>query len=193
MESFVTDANTWREHQDEVPTMEFYETDELGNQLDNWIGPSVSCLMAMCRAAGFARVEFLHTTGLSRGGRVPSEVGSRSRRMPARRAGTAGGGEFTDLRRQFFHAQGGIPHLLVPHREGQRHARSSCGWKWDLRCSSTVREAGRKRILARQLPPAARPARGWNAVRLRFADSYIRQRHAAYRGGSAAARRATGS
>ena len=67
VESFVTDANTWREHQNEVPIMEFYETDELGNQLDNWIGPSVSCLMAMCRAAGFARVEFLHTTGYHAG------------------------------------------------------------------------------------------------------------------------------
>jgi tRNA (mo5U34)-methyltransferase len=67
VESFVTDANTWREHENEVPTMEFYETDELGNQLDNWIGPSVSCLMAMCRAAGFARVEFLHTTGYHAG------------------------------------------------------------------------------------------------------------------------------
>src|ERR1022692_3257363 len=67
VESFVTDPNTWLEHQDEVPTMEFYETDELGNQLDNWIGPSVSCLMAMCRAAGFARVEFLHTTGFHAG------------------------------------------------------------------------------------------------------------------------------
>jgi tRNA (mo5U34)-methyltransferase len=67
VESFVIDASTWREHQDEVPTMEFYETDELGNQLDNWIGPSVSCLMAMCRAAGFARVEFLHTTHLHAG------------------------------------------------------------------------------------------------------------------------------
>jgi tRNA (mo5U34)-methyltransferase len=52
VESFVTDADTWQEHRQEVPTMEFYETDELGNQLDNWIGPSVACLMAMCRAAG---------------------------------------------------------------------------------------------------------------------------------------------
>jgi tRNA (mo5U34)-methyltransferase len=67
VESFVIDADTWQDHRDEVPTMEFYETDELGNQLDNWIGPSVSCLMAMCRAAGFARVEFLHTTGLHAG------------------------------------------------------------------------------------------------------------------------------
>jgi tRNA (mo5U34)-methyltransferase len=67
VESFVIDAGTWQDHRDEVPIMEFYETDELGNQLDNWIGPSVSCLMAMSRAAGFARVEFLHTTGMHAG------------------------------------------------------------------------------------------------------------------------------
>jgi tRNA (mo5U34)-methyltransferase len=67
VESFVTDADTWREHQHEVPTMEFYETDELGNQLDNWIGPTVACLMAMCRAAGFARVELMHAGGFTAG------------------------------------------------------------------------------------------------------------------------------
>jgi tRNA (mo5U34)-methyltransferase len=67
VESFVTDAETWREHAAEIPTLEFYETDELGNQLDNWFGPSVSCLMAMCRAAGFARVEFLHAAGFTAG------------------------------------------------------------------------------------------------------------------------------
>jgi tRNA (mo5U34)-methyltransferase len=67
VDSFVIDGSTWQEHQDEVPIMEFYETDELGNQLDNWIGPSVTCLMAMCRAAGFARVEFLHTTEMHAG------------------------------------------------------------------------------------------------------------------------------
>jgi tRNA (mo5U34)-methyltransferase len=67
VESFVTDAETWRDHAGEMPTLEFYETDELGNQLDNWFGPSVSCLMAMCRAAGFARVEFLHAAGFTAG------------------------------------------------------------------------------------------------------------------------------
>jgi len=67
VESFVTDAETWREHVEEIPTLEFYETDELGNQLDNWFGPSVTCLMAMCRAAGFARVEFLHAAGFTAG------------------------------------------------------------------------------------------------------------------------------
>lgn len=37
--------------------MEFYETDELGGQIDNWAGPTVNCLGALCRAAGFVRVE----------------------------------------------------------------------------------------------------------------------------------------
>jgi tRNA (mo5U34)-methyltransferase len=37
--------------------MEFYETNELGGQTDNWYGPSTGCLVALCRSAGFARVE----------------------------------------------------------------------------------------------------------------------------------------
>src|SRR5436190_6903529 len=45
VESFVIDADNWQQHKNDVPVMEFYETDELGNQLDNWIGPSVTCLM----------------------------------------------------------------------------------------------------------------------------------------------------
>ena len=60
VESYVTDAESWREHEDAMPTLEFYETDELGGQLDNWFGPTVSCVAGMCRAAGFARVEVLH-------------------------------------------------------------------------------------------------------------------------------------
>jgi hypothetical protein len=61
VESFVTDGDTWREHPEDIPTLEFYEGYELANQFDNWVGPSVACLLAMCRAAGFARVELLHT------------------------------------------------------------------------------------------------------------------------------------
>ena len=38
--------------------LEFYETNELGGQTDNWVGPSLPCLLAFCRTAGFARVEF---------------------------------------------------------------------------------------------------------------------------------------
>ena len=39
------------------PLMEFYETGECGGQTDNWVAPNLSCLMAFCRSAGFARVE----------------------------------------------------------------------------------------------------------------------------------------
>jgi tRNA (mo5U34)-methyltransferase len=59
IETFVTDGPTWREHLADIPTMEFYETDELNGQMDNWVGLTVGCLLAMCRAAGFARVELL--------------------------------------------------------------------------------------------------------------------------------------
>jgi tRNA (mo5U34)-methyltransferase len=37
--------------------LEFFEYDEFGGQFDNWFGPTVDCLTAFCRTAGFARVE----------------------------------------------------------------------------------------------------------------------------------------
>src|ERR1700682_5353542 len=37
--------------------MEFYETGEFGGDFTNWSGPSLPCLMAFCRTAGFAHVE----------------------------------------------------------------------------------------------------------------------------------------
>jgi len=43
------------------PVMEFYESEEFGGQTDNWCAPNLPCLMAMCRTAGFARVEHLTT------------------------------------------------------------------------------------------------------------------------------------
>jgi hypothetical protein len=42
---------------DQRPVMEFYETNEFGGQTDNWVAPSLACLQAFCRTAGFARVE----------------------------------------------------------------------------------------------------------------------------------------
>jgi tRNA (mo5U34)-methyltransferase len=59
VDSFVIDEDSFREHGGAMPTMEFYELDELQNQFDCWTGPTVNCLLAMCRAAGFARVELL--------------------------------------------------------------------------------------------------------------------------------------
>jgi SAM-dependent methyltransferase len=49
--------------------MEFYETDELGGQIDNWCGPTTACLMAMARSAGFPRVDFKYVDS-RRGGLV---------------------------------------------------------------------------------------------------------------------------
>jgi tRNA (mo5U34)-methyltransferase len=63
----VVDSFVLREHHrpgenvESRPLMEFYETDEFGGQTDNWSGPTLPCLMAMCRAAGFARVEHRST------------------------------------------------------------------------------------------------------------------------------------
>jgi len=63
VESFVIDAESWKEHQGAIPTLEFYENFELGNQYDNWSGLTVACLLAMCRAAGFCRVELMFAGG----------------------------------------------------------------------------------------------------------------------------------
>ena len=54
VESFVTDE----EPAGTIPAMEFYEGTQLAGQFDNWVGPNISCLLAMCRTAGFARVDF---------------------------------------------------------------------------------------------------------------------------------------
>jgi hypothetical protein len=54
VESFVTDDQPFGT----IPAMEFFEGTQLGGQFDNWVGPNISCLMAMCRTAGFARVDF---------------------------------------------------------------------------------------------------------------------------------------
>lgn len=42
--------------------MEFYERTELGGQLDNWCGPTLECLVAMCRSAGLAQVNVIDMT-----------------------------------------------------------------------------------------------------------------------------------
>jgi len=69
IESYVSDEGDLAA----APLMEFYETTELRGQFDNWVGPNTSCLMAFCRTAGFARVQFhsvlnhrAHVTGFRR-------------------------------------------------------------------------------------------------------------------------------
>jgi tRNA (mo5U34)-methyltransferase len=53
VESFVAAADPAVRHR---ACLEFYETTELGGQLDNWYGPTPECLLALCRSAGFAQV-----------------------------------------------------------------------------------------------------------------------------------------
>ena len=45
------------------PLMEFYETNQLRGQLDNWVGPNTACLLAFCRTAGFAGVRLESVLG----------------------------------------------------------------------------------------------------------------------------------
>jgi len=151
--------------------MEFYETDELGNQLDNWIGPSVSCLLAMCRAAGFARVELLHTTGYHAGVAcfrkwepVPAEVKRPAPEFLAVANTRTTGVNFSTRKEEYIScwfrtAQApvtrdqlrlevggfGVPALYVRPDEGGK-------WMANFR-----------------LPPGL--GSGWSPVRLRFADS----------------------
>lgn len=60
IDTFVIDAQNPLSN--ELPQAEYYERNELAGQLDNWWGPSISCVKAWARSAGFAEVELLSTT-----------------------------------------------------------------------------------------------------------------------------------
>jgi tRNA (mo5U34)-methyltransferase len=60
VDSFIV-VDEGGERRSPIPWMEFYEHTELANQVDNWVGPTLPCLLALCRSAGFARVEYLGT------------------------------------------------------------------------------------------------------------------------------------
>lgn len=61
VESFVCDGDRPPEERARNGCyLEFYETDQLGGQIDNWVGPTANCLLALCRSAGFALVELTH-------------------------------------------------------------------------------------------------------------------------------------
>lgn len=63
VESFVCDGHLSDAERAAGPvTMEFYESDELGGQIDNWVGPTQNCLLALCRSAGFVRAEFRYVS-----------------------------------------------------------------------------------------------------------------------------------
>jgi tRNA (mo5U34)-methyltransferase len=170
VESFVTDGDTWQEHLGDVPTMEFYETDELGNQLDNWIGPSVGCLLALCRAAGFARVELLYAGGDQAGaacyrkwepvtdpqGDAPELAGVANTRTT--------GINFSTRKEEYISCWFRTARESVT-REQLRFEVSGFG----VAALFVRHEADGAWMANFRLPPGL--AAGWNGVRLRFADS----------------------
>jgi tRNA (mo5U34)-methyltransferase len=56
LESYVLDGDLREARRTKRALMEFFESDELGGQTDNWVAPNSVCLLALCRTAGFARV-----------------------------------------------------------------------------------------------------------------------------------------
>ena len=172
VESFVTDAETWQEHRNEVPTMEFYETDELGNQLDSWTGPTVGCLMAMCRAAGFARVEFLYASGVIAGAACyrkwePVPLATEQEEPPellavvhARNFGV----NFSTRKEEYITCWFRTPRKSVS-REQLRFEVGGFG----VPALCVRDEEDGTRLANFRLPPGLDG--GWNAVRLRFPDT----------------------
>jgi len=65
VESFVTDSP---DAPSDACSLEFYETDQLGGQIDNWFGPTAKCLLALCRSAGFVRVKLEYVAAERRAG-----------------------------------------------------------------------------------------------------------------------------
>ncbi len=58
VESFVLTAqHGLSPAQESTNLMRFFEDDDFGGQVDNWVAPTAACLLAMCRSAGFARAE----------------------------------------------------------------------------------------------------------------------------------------
>ena len=67
----------WRDHEGDIPSMEFYEATELNGNMDNWNGPTVGCVLAMCAAQlRFASVTQAQRQKSRRKGRVPLDMTS---------------------------------------------------------------------------------------------------------------------
>lgn len=171
VESFVTDADTYQDAKGQVPTMEFYETDELGNQMDNWIGPSVECLLAMCRAAGFARVELLGTLGMHaciacyrKWEPLLADV---SEDAPVLRGVTntrTGGMNFSVKKEDYVSCWFQTPRAAIKRTD----LRLEIG-PFGIPALFVKQDAADAWMANFRLPPGLRP--GWNEVRLRFADT----------------------
>jgi tRNA (mo5U34)-methyltransferase len=64
VESFIlTEQHGLSSAQEQTNLVRFFEADDFGGQVDNWFAPTAACLLALCRTAGFARVELINRHG----------------------------------------------------------------------------------------------------------------------------------
>lgn len=171
VESFVIDGDDWQQHVEEMPVMEFYETDELGDQFDNWIGPTVGCIMAMSRAAGFARVDLLRATGAN------AAVACHRRWEPVSGGGPASAPELVGVMNTrslginfSTRAEEYVSCWFQSAREALRReeVRLEMGGYGAI-CLYVRHEPDGSWLANFRLPPGLDP--GWHEVRLRYADS----------------------
>jgi tRNA (mo5U34)-methyltransferase len=173
VESFVIDAETWKEKPAGIPVMEFYETFELGNQYDNWSGLTVACLLAMCRAAGFARVELMFAEGNYAGVacyRKWEPPAAQPKEAPPEllfviNARTPGNSFSSRKSEEYIECVFRPPHDHAVVSEALRLEVSGLG----TRAVYVQRKENGCWSASFRLPPALDP--GWHTVRLRFADS----------------------
>ena len=170
VESFVIDAldEGWRASE---PLMKFYPRDELGGQIDNWCGPNLACLEAMCQSAGFAQVQVEY--------RADTRAGLTCRRKPRVSPGMGRGGERpwinsvvnNRLGDAVFHA-GRDEYLCIyfkTQRPGLRLEDVEVAIDEDGAPLLTLNELGRQGWQANlRLPPGLEPGR--HEVRIRAGD-----------------------
>jgi tRNA (mo5U34)-methyltransferase len=173
VESFVIDADTWKEHQDAIPTLEFYETFELGNQYDNWSGLTVGCLLAMCRAAGFARAELMFAGGTYAGAACyrkweppPAQPADPPPQLLSVSNSRTPGNCFSSRKsEEYIECAFRAPHDRAMRAEDLRLEVSGFG----TRAIHVQKREDGSWVASFRLPPALDA--GWHLVRLRFANT----------------------
>jgi tRNA (mo5U34)-methyltransferase len=173
VESFVIDAETWKDHENAIPTLEFYETFELGNQYDNWSGLTVACLLAMCRAAGFCRVELMFAEGNYAGAACyrkwepPPEkpAGPPPELLFVSNSRTPGNCFSTRKSEEYLQCVFRAPPNVETRGEDLRLEVGGFG----TRAIHVQRHDDRNCTASFRLPPALDP--GWYPVRVRFVDT----------------------
>lgn len=171
VDSFVTNGATWRDVEEDIPTLEFYETDQLGGHQDNWFGPTVGCLLALCRAAGFVRLEVLETHSYNvavachrRHEPPPAAPGQEPPKLGGVRHGWNGGVNFYTNREEY------LAWWLTGPPEGS--AKEDVLLEVDGYGAPTIflrqTDGGSWQANSR-LPPGLSP--GWKEVRVRLRDS----------------------